>query len=202
MTVSDDLNEIKRQTEREVDVLRDHLVAKLNLNTAHVEQIVELYRRERETVEAHHHELHTLESANLEEFKTYVREQIVNILRALDTSRAERASFVSRDTHDSTIDSIEKSIVALEKSLVERYELASRQLVEKHDSSIKQTTEKHDLAIQQLSDGVYAKIGALSDRITKMEQGVQVMNARNQQSIIALGVLLTAVEVLIRFFTS
>ena len=92
--------------------------------------------------------------------------------------------------------------MALEKSLVERYELASRQLVDKHDNAIKQTTEKHDLAIQQLSDGVYAKIGALSDRITKMEQGVQVMNARNQQSIIALGVLLTAVEVLIRFFTS
>jgi hypothetical protein len=31
MTVDEDMRELKRQTERDVDVLRDHVVAKLNL---------------------------------------------------------------------------------------------------------------------------------------------------------------------------
>ena len=190
MTVSDDLNEVKRQTEREVDILRDHLVAKLNIAINHVENTVELYRRERETVEGHHAELHGLEQQNLEEFKTYVREQINNILRALDTSRADRANFVTRDAHDTALDGLEKALRTLEKTLTEKHEIALAQMAEKYDSNLKQA-----------SDGLNSKMNANAERITKMEQGIQVMNARNQQSIIALGALLTAVEILIRFFT-
>lgn len=190
MTVSDDLLELKRQTEREVDVLRDHIVAKMNIAVGHIENTVELYRRERETVENHHAELHTLEQQNLEEFKTYVREQISNILRALDTSRADRANFVTRDAHDAALDGLEKALRALEKSVTER-----------HDASIEQMVEKYESIIKQQNDSLNTKISTNADRITKMEQGIQVMNARNQQSIIALGALLTAVEILIRFFT-
>lgn len=190
MTVSDDLLELKRQTEREVDVLRDHIVAKMNIAVGHIENTVELYRRERETVENHHAELHTLEQQNLEEFKTYVREQISNILRALDTSRADRANFVTRDAHDAALDGLEKALRALEKSVTER-----------HDASIEQMVEKYESIIKQQNDSFNTKISTNADRITKMEQGIQVMNARNQQSIIALGALLTAVEILIRFFT-
>ena len=190
MTVSDDLLELKRQTEREVDVLRDHIVAKMNIAVGHIENTVELYRRERETVENHHAELHTLEQQNLEEFKTYVREQISNILRSLDTSRADRANFVTRDAHDAALDGLEKALRALEKSVTER-----------HDASIEQMVEKYESIIKQQNDSLNTKISTNADRITKMEQGIQVMNARNQQSIIALGALLTAVEILIRFFT-
>ena len=74
-------------------------------------------------------------------------------------------------------------------------------IIEKNDLAVSQLEEKHDASISQLSESLSAKITALGDRITKMEQGIQVMNARNQQSILALGALLTAVEIIIRFFT-
>lgn len=190
MTVSDDLQEIKRQTEREVDVLRDHIVAKMNIAVSHIENTVELYRRERETVEVHHNELHALEQKNLEEFKTYVREQLTNILHGLDAIRTDRGNFISRDAFDTSVDALEKANRTVEKTIIEKNDLAVSQLEEKHDASI-----------SQLSESLSAKITALGDRITKMEQGIQVMNARNQQSILALGALLTAVEIIIRFFT-
>jgi hypothetical protein len=116
----------------------------------------------------------------LEEFKVFVREQIVSIMKLLDVARADRNLFVTRDVHDSQLDAIERALLALEKAL----------------------TEKNELAVEQINEKLHARINANADRITKMEQGISVMNARNQQSIIALGILLTAVEVIMRFFAN
>jgi hypothetical protein len=180
MTVDEDMRELKRQTERDVDVLRDHVVAKLNLTAEKIDRAVESYQRERANSEMHHNELHGLQEKNLEEFKVFVREQIVSIMKLLDVARADRNLFVTRDVHDSQLDAIERALLALEKAL----------------------TEKNELAVEQINEKLHARINANADRITKMEQGISVMNARNQQSIIALGILLTAVEVIMRFFAN
>lgn len=180
MAVSDELAEVRRHAEREVDVLRDHMVAKLRVTADKLDHTLELYRNERETSEMHHNALHELQSKNLEEFKQSVREQISQIMKTLEVVREDRGQFVTRDVHDTHLDTVEKAQNVLEKSL----------------------NEKVDLALEQTNEKLSAKITQISDRLTKMEQGISVMNARNQQSIIALGILLTAVEILIRFFTS
>ena len=125
-----------------------------------------------------HRELHTIEKNGMEEFKISTQQRLEAIMKSLDVLREERAFFVLRDSHDTQVDSLEKNIDALERS----------------------TTEKLDIAIKTAQATLDARILTNADRITKMEQNLQVMNARNQQSIIALGILLTLVEIIIRFY--
>ena len=180
MTVANDLNNVERRAERENDHLNEQLMYHIESTRRVAADEADKIRRELVLAFHNHEQVHAVVDNNLEEFKISVREQLDNILRTLDQAREDRAHFVTRDASDAKTDGIEKQLIALEKQLV----------------------EKNDLALKQMSDTITTKQTTNSDRITKIEQGIQVMNARNQQSIIALGVLLTVVEILIRFFTN
>jgi hypothetical protein len=147
-------------------------------------------RKELELAFRNHETIHDVVDNNLAEFKLYVREQIRLMQVSLDRMREDRSTFLPRDIYDTAHEALEKDVLALEK-----------RITDKHETAISQLIEKNDLALTQATDSLAAKISTNGDRITKIEQGIQVMNARNQQSIIALGALLTAVEILIRFFT-
>jgi hypothetical protein len=127
-----------------------------------------------------HLELHRIADNSLNAYKDSIQQRIEQMVKVIETLREERGLFVLRDSHDAQIDSMEKTVLALEKSLNERI-----------DASIRQTKESVDNRIQ-----------SNLDRIVKLEQNLQVMNARNQQSIIALGILLTLVEIIVRFYNS
>jgi|SRR5687768_5511169 len=177
MAVSDDLSTLERRMERGDDAVQQNLTEHIATTRQIAKDDIINTRKELELAFENHKTIHEVVDNNLAEFKLYVRDQIAAILRALDTTREDRARFLSRETYDTAHETVEKSIIVLEKSLI----------------------EKHELALKQLSEGMNAKIQLQADRITSMEKGISVMNARNQQSIMALGVTLAAVEIIIRF---
>jgi hypothetical protein len=127
-----------------------------------------------------HKETHLVEKANLEEFKGSTQLRLDGIEKRIDVLREERGLFVLRDSYETQLDAIEKTVDTLERSFIERLDVATKQIKDTFDTRVQANT----------------------DRLVKMEQNLQVMNARNQQSIIALGILLTLVEIIIRYVQS
>ncbi len=158
--------------------LREWLMARFDLLEKTAEANKEAQRRQGELVIAGHMDMHRATERNFDEFKGSVQQRLDVLSKAIDTLREERGLFVLRDSHDAQVDALEKLIDSLERSV----------------------GEKLDNAIKQTREGFDARITTNTDRITKMDQNMQVMNARNQQSIIALGILLTLVEIIIRFY--
>lgn len=125
-----------------------------------------------------HMQMHATADRSLDEFKVAAQLRLDVLVKAIEIMREERALFVLRDAYDTQTDILEKSLDSLERVFTEKLEAVNTQSKDSFDQ----------------------KISVNSERITKLEQNLQVMNARNQQSIIALGILLTLVEIIIRFY--
>lgn len=180
MTVDEDMREMQRKIERGDDLVQTNLIRHIDDTRAISREEAVRIRSELNLAFHNHESTHEIVDSNLAEFKISVREQISNIMAILDQSKSDRAYYLTRDVYEVNHETLEKAVLLLEKTIYEKMELADTQINEK----------------------VTARINLNADRITKLEQGISVMNARNQQSIIALGILLTAVEVLIRFFAN
>jgi hypothetical protein len=142
-------------------------------------EVHHLYRHVEVLTDAHK-DTHLAEKSNVAEFKIDTQQRLDALEKRIDVLREERGLFVLRDSYETQLDAIEKTVDALERTFVERLEVATKQIKDTFDTRVQANT----------------------DRLTKMEQNLQVMNARNQQSIIALGILLTLVEIIIRFYQS
>lgn len=125
-----------------------------------------------------HDVLHDVAKEAQNEFKNTVQHRLNVLQKGIDDLKVERGLFVLRDSYDSKIETIEKNLDGLEKTTRENLE-----------SGLKLVREQTD-----------ARFTTMTERITKIEQSIQITNARNQQSIIALGILLTLVEIIIRYY--
>ena len=162
----------------EHDGMRLWFESRFEMGQKRFDDYVENNRQRQEQLFAAHLDTHRVAEKGAEEFKGTVQQRLDVISKTIEVLREERGLFVLRDSHDAQIDALERLIDSLERSMVDKL-----------DAAIKQLREAHD-----------ARITGNLDRLTKMEQNLQVMNARNQQSIIALGILLTLVEIIIRYY--
>jgi hypothetical protein len=158
--------------------IRQWFESRFDMGSKRFEDYVEFTRINTDQLFAAHLETHRVAEKGQEEFKGTVQDRLQVISKTIEVLREERGLFILRDSHDAQIDALERLIDSLERSMTDKLDAAIKQLRESHDSRI---------------------TGNL-DRLTKMEQNLQVMNARNQQSIIALGILLTLVEIIIRYY--
>jgi thymidylate synthase len=194
--ISDNFNSVNRRLDdlaRAQQKSAEDSQAFLQVRIEQVEQILkqlsEANERHRALIVEAHTDVHRINDRNLQEFKDTVSKSLGVITNSIDILREERGLFVLREAHDTQIDALEKLIDGLERGTNERIEVATKQLNERIETSTKQVRE-----------GLEPKVQGNIDRTAKIEQNIQVMNARNQQSIIALGILLTLVEIVIRFY--
>lgn len=172
------ITDLKLLLEAEMKADHDFMVARFDMGQKRFEDYAEASKRQGQLIVEGHMSMHAIMEKSHEEFKISVQQRIDALGKVLDTLREERGLFVLRDSHDAQIDALEKQIDAFEK----------------------QFTEKIELSVKQVRDSLDARIQQNVDRLTKLENNLSVMNARNQQSIIALGILLTLVEIIVRFY--
>lgn len=162
----------------EIKALKEWTDMRVGMGQKRFEDYVTSNRAQTEQLFHAHDDMHTVVERNADQFKEVIEQKIADLSKLVEILREERGLFVLRDTHDTKTDALEKLILSLEKT----------------------TNERIDTALKQVKENLDSRIQANADRIVKIEQNLQVMNARNQQSIIALGILLTLVEIIVRFY--
>jgi hypothetical protein len=131
-----------------------------------------------ESFQKGHEILHSSQKERQEDFRLNTLQRMEVVQKNIDQLKEERALFSLRDAVDTKLEVMEKTLDSL------------------RDGS----RESLDISIKALKDQLEEKHTATHERIQKIEQSISITNARNQQSIIALGVLLTLVEIIIRFY--
>lgn len=172
------IDSLRAATLTEQDAMKHMFQMRFDMGQKRFDDYIYHAKERGEQIIASHMETHRVSEKNLEDFKGTVQQRLDVVAKTLETLREERGLFVLRDSHDAQIDALERLIDSLERAMMEKV-----------DTAVKQLRESHDV-----------RIVANMDRLTKLEQNLQVMNARNQQSIIALGILLTLVEIIIRYY--
>lgn len=169
---------LREATLYEQNALKEWMQSRFDAGQRRLDDYIEFRRLHGEQIVTSHMETHRVSEMNLEDFKDTVQQRLEVVAKTLEILREERGLFILRDSHEAQIDALEKLIDSLERAMGDRM-----------DGAIKQLRDTHD-----------ARITTNLERLQKMEQNLHVMNARNQQSIIALGILLTLVEIIIRYY--
>jgi hypothetical protein len=135
-----------------------------------------------------HEQFHEIHQSSLAEFKEAIQVRLDAFQKVIETLREERAHFISRDKFDTQVDALAKQLDVTDRSI--------------RDSSVageSQTRELIDTAVSKMDSEYGARIKANTDRLDRMERNQTAQEARNRQSIIALGVILTLVEIFFRY---
>jgi hypothetical protein len=164
----------------------DEVITQLNKSIA---QEIDNTRQRVEQHRDSHAQLHAIHEKTLEELKQNIFQRLEVSHKALEAMREERGGFISREQFDVRTESLEKQIDTIERSAREGILAAE-----------KQTREMIETAVSRIESSLEPRIKANAERLDKIERNIQVQDARNRQSIIALGVILTIVELFIRFY--
>lgn len=126
-----------------------------------------------------HAELHAAANEAQVEFKKSSQERIAELASRVDLLRLDSAKFITRDVHQSSVESINKVIEAISESL----------------------REKIDSEVGQLRTTINTKTEGLDTRVQRNETAVSTLSARFSQSVLILGLALGAMQLIIRFFS-
>lgn len=146
-----------------------------------------------------HSQQHTTQEKGFDEFKSATNKRIEDTQKSIEQVKDERQHYLLRETYDTQHKTVIDSVDRVERQARDSRTEMDQKLTAMLDSKIKQITDSYDPKLKQITDASELKFTQIVERQARLENGINVGNARNQQSIVALGILLSIVEFIIRY---